>query len=99
VDFADPIKKIAIEVDGKWHHTMEQIEKDNKRQQEVEDLGWRVIRIDGRQTYKERQDYLPEDVEVECEGKFDLSDYYHNCSEGILLNLKNLNYYETIKSF
>ena len=51
VDFADPVKKIVIECDGReWHQN---IEKDLKRQGEIERMGWVVIRILGRETYKD----------------------------------------------
>lgn len=49
IDFADPIKKIGIEVDGKEYH--QNFEKDFKRQQEIENLGWEIYRINGRDTY------------------------------------------------
>lgn len=70
VDFADPINKIVIEVDGKEWHT--DFEKDKKRQNEIEALGWEVIRINGRNTFKcrkkdnEEDDYEEEKEEVNC---------------------------------
>lgn len=49
IDFADPVLKIGIEVDGKHH--LDQIEKDKERQDVLESLGWRIIRIQGWMTY------------------------------------------------
>lgn len=43
LDFADPIKKIAIEIDGlKFHKDKE---KDKVRQKEIEKLGWKFYRF------------------------------------------------------
>lgn len=50
VDFADPIQRICVEVDGKQYH--QDKEKDMKRQKEIEGDGWQVIRIEGRHTYR-----------------------------------------------
>lgn len=49
VDFGDPVKKIAIEADGKRWHT--DVERDKERQEHIEQEGWTVYRIEGRQTY------------------------------------------------
>ena len=43
VDFADPIKKIVIECDGK-HHTRE---ADRPREKIIRDLGWKIFRVTG----------------------------------------------------
>lgn len=44
VDFGDPIKKIAVECDGKqWHNPA----KDRARDDELADLGWDVYHIEG----------------------------------------------------
>jgi hypothetical protein len=43
-DFADPVKKLVIECDGKkWHDP----EKDAARDKEMEALGWTVFRVTG----------------------------------------------------
>ena len=49
IDFADPIKKIGIEVDGKEYH--KDLLKDEVRQNELENLGWIIYRFSGRETY------------------------------------------------
>jgi len=46
IDFANPDKKIAIEIDGEQHYVDQRIiEHDIKRDQTLEDLGWKTIRI------------------------------------------------------
>ncbi len=49
LDFGDPIKKIAIEVDGKAFHLDKR--KDDLRQKEIENEGWIFYRIQGGKTY------------------------------------------------
>jgi very-short-patch-repair endonuclease len=47
VDFGNPVARVAIECDGKqWHRDKA---KDAARDQELEEMGWRVIRIPGWQ--------------------------------------------------
>jgi very-short-patch-repair endonuclease len=58
LDFADPVKKLGIEVDSRRYH--EDREKDRLREQHLELQGWTIIRITGRQTYKE-----PDEVELD----------------------------------
>lgn len=44
LDFADPINRIAVECDGRdWHDKA----KDQRRDAELFDMGWRVFRIPG----------------------------------------------------
>lgn len=74
VDFADPLMKIVIEVDGKEFH--KDHEKDLARQREIESKGWEVIRIPGWKTFKSSEDYIERTEE-----------FYENCSEGILEDL------------
>lgn len=50
VDFASPAKKIVLEVDGaQWHQDKE---KDLKRQTEIEEEGYSVIRIPAVDVFK-----------------------------------------------
>src|SRR3990167_9683263 len=56
IDFADPVKRIGIEVDGKEWHKDEV--KDRERQNYLEKNGWEIIRIQGCQTYKTYEDYF-----------------------------------------
>jgi hypothetical protein len=49
VDFGDPIKKIAVEADGKdWHDA----ERDKMRDSSLNELGWDVFRFTGAETYR-----------------------------------------------
>lgn len=105
VDFADPLKKIALEVDGKKYH--QDKSKDKKREQEIKNIGWRVIRFPGKITFKEYQDYFPEDFEEKLIENYEYKEdrqiqrnyywkeYTTKYSEGILLKLKK-EYYENI---
>jgi len=54
IDFADPVKKVGIEVDGKEFHT--DWEADEKRQKEMEALGWKFYRITGSEVQPFRRD-------------------------------------------
>jgi very-short-patch-repair endonuclease len=107
IDFADPVKKIGIEVDGKeWHMDKG---KDEIRQGRLERLGWVIRRIEGRQTYKDtmwysdrEEDLLEKDPEDDYGKIKDLwKDYYADCSEGILRKLKSefYNTYEREKLY
>lgn len=85
LDFADPIKKIGIEVDGKeWHLDKE---KDLIRQRELEAIGWRIIRIAGKDTYECRQE-----LEDECawEDERQPDNVYCECATCQLKHLKEL---------
>lgn len=53
VDFGNPIKKVVIEADGKEYHTKQYEIKDQVRQKEIESLGWKVIRVKGKETYQD----------------------------------------------
>lgn len=101
IDFADPIKKIAIEVDGKeWHKDKL---KDKLRDSNLNKMGWQVIRIQGRDTFKTREDYFTEcfydnlldleDEEAEEKNNILLKHYMRDCSEGMLKKLK-IEYYQ-----
>ena len=55
VDFGDPVKKIALECDGKdWHDK----EKDAKRDAKLFDLGWTVFRVTGSECKRQACDLL-----------------------------------------
>jgi very-short-patch-repair endonuclease len=45
VDFGNPEKKIAIEVDGQSHRTVLGHYRDSKKDAKLKELGWRVFRI------------------------------------------------------
>lgn len=51
-DFVHVESRMIIEIDGKaYHSTPEQIQRDQYRQQQLEDWGWTVIRFAGSQIY------------------------------------------------
>lgn len=87
IDFADPIKKIGIEVDG---HTMgRDYARDSKRQEALERLGWKIIRIPGRFTFTDKENYYDYDEDDRMIVK---PEFYYSCSEGILTLLKRQRY-------
>lgn len=51
VDFALASKKLAIEIDGTMHNREEMQVRDAKRQEALEQLGWRVIRFTGDEAF------------------------------------------------
>ncbi len=54
VDFADPIIKTAIELDGHaTHSTPDAIAYDRKRQREIEAEGWHVVRFGGKEVFSD----------------------------------------------
>lgn len=56
LDFGDPVRKIAIEVDSKEFHTDKN--KDEIRQTEIEKEGWIFYRIQGKKTYFPIHEYF-----------------------------------------
>ena len=96
VDFADPVKKNIIECDGKEYH--QDKEKDNRRQNEMEKMGWSFVRIEGRKTYGDYQELnnyfdnaseLDEDEIEEIENRLMIE-----TSIGILRELLRCSYFE-----
>lgn len=65
VDFANPKAKVAIECDGKQYH--QNLEKDLKRQREIESLGWVMYRISGKDCLT---DFDEETMQSSKAGKF-----------------------------
>lgn len=98
LDFADPFKKIALEIDGKIHLDAEVKQRDIKKDSYLEKNGWTVIRIQGWKTYKSREDYEYSDREIEnmyyCDQPIEYvrPEYWTDCSEGILQNIKDRYY-------
>ena len=63
--------------------------------------------VEGRQTYKDKEDYLSEDDEIDIRSENPredaeeiisriLSEYYNDCSEGILSKIKDRHYYNLL---
>lgn len=54
LDFAMPVQKIAIELDGhEYHSDKQQFTKDRQRQRVLEAIGWRFIRFSGSEIVKD----------------------------------------------
>lgn len=54
VDFAFPTKKLVVELDGhEWHSSKEQRTRDAKRDRDLDELGWKVLRFTGTEIYKD----------------------------------------------
>lgn len=83
IDFADPIKKVGIEVDGKEFH--QDRLKDLDRQQELENLGWKIFRISGVYVY-EQNEYVVE--EISDNENLTLEDFCYTGSEQLLRQIK-----------
>lgn len=90
IDFADPIEKIGIEVDGKEFH--QDYEKDLIRQKYLESLGWKIFRIEGKKCFRQITEYVTDkdrEFLTDEELKPLLTNYFKESSEGILLKIKN----------
>lgn len=59
VDFANPVAKVAIECDGKAFHL--DVVKDERRQAEIEALGWTVYRFTGAECRQDTEEVYDED--------------------------------------
>lgn len=96
VDFADPYRRIAIEVDShQWH---KDTEKDKQRQKEIEKLGWRVYRIDSWLTFKSVSDFTF--LDETGREQIDWEKYEENTAEGFLRKLyREIGYFENRKIY
>ncbi len=81
VDFADPKKKIAIEVDGREYH-LDRI-KDQKRESKIKKAGWSIIRFPGYFVFRSEDDFYDEYED------FNHKEYLTGCVEGILRKVYN----------
>jgi hypothetical protein len=59
VDFGNPVKRIALECDGKEFHDAR---RDALRDAALLDMGWRVFRVTGSQCYQTRVMLSPADL-------------------------------------
>lgn len=96
LDFADPFKRIGIEVDGKVH-TQEAVQKkDERRTKYLHSKGWKIYRIPGWKTYKTYRDYFPENDYEFWEDEERVAEteriYYRNCAEGNLRRIQQRHY-------
>ena len=56
IDFADPIKKIWIEVDGHDYHLDK--DKDKRRELELNNQWWQIYRIDWKHTFSQNNPFI-----------------------------------------
>ena len=95
-DFANPVLKIIIEVDGKHHNEERQSNHDQLRDQWLQSQGWSIFRIKGKETYKDISDYFPdldsrEYVDMSfSEKRKRWSDFLHETSAGFFYALNVL---------
>ncbi len=53
LDFAFPVQKIAVEVDGiTYHNTPEAFEADRRRDRELSAIGWTTVRFSASEVFK-----------------------------------------------
>lgn len=91
VDFADPIKKIGIEVDDMKSNR--DVIIDEKRESELHESGWILISIDRDLCFKSKEDFILRGVKYNKEDyTINFSKYLNYTSEGILLSLRNRYY-------
>lgn len=84
IDFADPYRKIGIEVDSiQWHQDKE---KDAKRQREIENMGWKIFRITSAMTKYSRQDFEGRCDDMD-EVLIDEEGFINKSSEGFLISI------------
>ncbi len=60
VDFCCPSEKLIIELDGDIHGDYNQIEKDTKRDQYLQDLGFNILRFENRFVFQDPEYVLRE---------------------------------------
>lgn len=60
VDFYCPAEQLIIELDGEVHNTPKAQEKDNKRDLELEELGFTVIRFENKMVFEALPSVLKE---------------------------------------
>jgi very-short-patch-repair endonuclease len=90
LDFADPQKKIAIEMDGaEWHNP----ERDTIRDEKLSLLGWKVFRIPGKEC--SITPYEINEDEVEYQRDFEkLGKWMTGTVAGVIESIKTLYYFK-----
>lgn len=79
IDFADPIRRIGIEIDGLAYH--KDRKKDRVRQIEIEGHGWTIYRFWSWELDQCMDDFLDD------EGNVKFNEYAEGCLEGKLWDL------------
>lgn len=95
LDFACPMKKIAIECDGKEFHNGS---KDSLRDKELGELGWSVFRLEGHECNRTLEDpwLLEEDTYEYCEI---LHPWFQSTSSGVLYSIKKRYFSKDLDGF
>lgn len=95
VDFGDPVKRIALECDGKAYHDEA---KDYERDLQLAKLGWVVFRVTGSECHRAGvdiselvYDYSVNNIEAD-EFEYKLYDWSMNTSDGVIYAI-NETYY------
>lgn len=92
LDFADPIRRIALEVDGKdWHDKA----KDTKRDQLLQRFGWRVFRVTGSEAHA----CFPSPAEITARGGSEeesvkgRQQWLFHCVDGVAAAIQHVYYF------
>ena len=94
IDFADPCKRIGVELDGKDFHSEA---KDRPRDEWLWSQGWRIFRIPGRMVFAApksafHEDWTHEYREDRDRFLFELKEWANSWSEGIFWALRYFYY-------
>lgn len=95
LDFGNPFMKIAIECDGKEYHLDK--EKDNRRDYNLKQLGWKIYRIPGSDCRRPvSEEYYDVAYALEERRRSIISEFYRSTIEGLVNALAILYFgYET----
>lgn len=95
LDFADPIKKIGIELDGRQFHTPE---KDKVRDAKLLKKGWQIYRIKGYESVIDEYKLFDEWIEIQENGyhqdelKQSIDDWLFGTSSGVIKAIQFIEY-------
>jgi hypothetical protein len=71
-DWALPVYKILIELDGhQWHHTLEQRAHDARKARFAQKLGWRVVRFTGTEIHRNPDTCISELLDITADPRWD----------------------------
>lgn len=74
VDLCDPHHGLVVEIDGRFHE--DQKEKDKVREDYIRSLGFRILRIEGKDTYTRQEEDENGNLYKTCKGGDILEDEY-----------------------
>jgi hypothetical protein len=88
LDFANPMRKIAVECDGASYHNYD---KDMLRDRKLIDDGWLIFRVTGRECNNYMDDvFCREPDDNESEHKAQLWKWFMNTSEGLIYSINEI---------